>query len=90
VPVSRPVLENLYNKRQKEAGRKGARVHYDAFYKNQVNNFISNFKASDIDQFARNCVFVNDGSSKYKSQDVRATKSMSTSSLGIISPVITK
>ena len=39
---------------------------------NGINNFISNFKASDIDQFARNCVFVNDGSSKYKSQDISA------------------
>ena len=80
MPVSRPVLDNLYNKRQKEAGRKGPRVDYDAFYKNNViNNFISNFKANDIDQFARNCVFVNDGSSKYKSQDISAaTKPLNT------------
>ena len=91
VAVSRPVLENLYNKRQKEAGRKGARVNYDAFYKNKVlTNFISNFKANDIDQFARNCVFVNDGSNRYKSQEVRATKSATTSSPGIAPPTITK
>jgi hypothetical protein len=88
MPVNRPVLENLYNKRQKEAGKKVTRVSYDAFYKNNVvNNFIGNFKASDIDQFARNCVFVNDGSSKYKAEDVRASKSLHSSTLGIISPI---
>ena len=91
VPVSRPVLENLYNKRQKDAGRKATHVNYGTFYKdNVINNFISNFKANDIDQFARNCVFVNDGSSKYKSHDVKVSKSLKAPSRGILSPEISK
>ena len=91
VPVSRPVLENLYNKRQKDAGSKATHVNYGTFYKDKViNNFISNFKANDIDQFARNCVFVNDGSSKYKSHDVKVSKSVKAPSRGIISPEVSK